>query len=311
MPRRLLFLVLCLVVPLVCLPARAAVPYQVFINGMRTNYAHASVLPGEWLPLYAQANFRMGDGRWEAHGGKLVGVPGRRFEQAYWRSEQPGTYWVAYNTTTPGGRSVRSILTVFALIPYKQLKGGEINGYRLGDYRGIPSSEASPEQVRENPNNYVLPKGFIEISARNRGWPISPHFRLGDFIYGDDNAGRIYAVISNKLVQKLELVIDWMQAYRYPVTKLRILSGFRTPHINRSIGRGDFSRHVFGDAADILVDDWNRDGKADNTDREIIAAFVEHFDKQGYYTGGLGRYNAGEGHPPFVHIDTRGYIARW
>lgn len=312
--RRLLLLFTCLAVLLPLLPAlpgRAGASYQVYINGLRTSYAHASVLPGEWLPLSAQATFNMSDGQWETHGGKLVGVVGHHFDQAYWRSEQPGTYWVGYSTKTPDGRSIRSILTIFALIPYKQLKDGSLNGYLLGSYGGDANSGSAPAIVRDNSNGYQLPKGFIEISSRNREWPISPHFRLGDFIYADDNAGRIYAVVSEKLVQKLELLIDWMQAYHYKIRKFRILDGFRSPHINRSIGRGEFSRHVYGDAADILVDDWNGDGRLDRQDSMILARFVEHFDKSGYYTGGMGVYDTTSSHGPFVHVDTRGYIARW
>ncbi|MBV8062661.1 MAG: hypothetical protein JOY51_03650, partial [Nevskia sp.] len=295
------------------LPGRAAAaPYQVYINGLRTNYAHQSVLPGEWLALQAQANFAMAAGHWESHGGQLVGSSSNRFTDAYWRSTQPGTYWVSFTAKTPQGGTVRSIVTIFALVPFQQLKGGQINGYTLGNYKGgSPTASSAPDIVRENAEHYHLPKGFIEITERNRAWPISPHFRLGDFVYGDDHANRIYAVLSEKLVQKLELLIDWMQAYHYPVRGLRILSGFRTPEVNQAIGRGGFSRHVFGDAADIMVDDWNRDGKVDLQDAKILAAFVEYMDKQGYYTGGMGVYDTTSEHGPFVHVDTRGYIARW
>ena len=44
------------------------------------------------------------------------------------------------------------------------------------------------------------------------------------------------------------------------------MSGYRTPFYNRSIGNQTrFSRHVYGDAADIYADD-DGDGKMDDLD---------------------------------------------
>jgi hypothetical protein len=77
---------------------------------------------------------------------------------------------------------------------------------------------------------------------------------------------------------------------------------------------------MYGDAADGWVDndgdgvmdDLNGDGRIDLRDAEIILRAVERVEaKYPGLVGGCGLYNAGPAHGPFVHIDARGYRARW
>ena len=102
------------------------------------------------------------------------------------------------------------------------------------------------------------------------------------------------------------------------------MSGFRTPRYNagggNTQGRANLSRHMYGDASDIFVDnnrdrytdDLNGDGKVDVTDVEIIAAAAERVERRyPSLVGGIGVYQACCGHGPFVHVDVRGYRARW
>jgi hypothetical protein len=79
---------------------------------------------------------------------------------------------------------------------------------------------------------------------------------------------------------------------------------------------------VYGDAADIFIDadgdgkldDLNGDGKRDRRDVEIFYQLVErykaaHADRD--WRGGIGRYQRNSRHGGFIHVDTRGYAARW
>lgn len=69
---------------------------------------------------------------------------------------------------------------------------------------------------------------------------------------------------------------------------------YRCPEHNAEVGGVPNSQHVLGTAADVLVPDgWTVDELADLAE-EI------GFD-------GIGRYYDEE----FVHVDTRGYAARW
>jgi hypothetical protein len=77
---------------------------------------------------------------------------------------------------------------------------------------------------------------------------------------------------------------------------------------------------MYGDAADIFIDsnhdgvmdDLNHDGRTTMTDSKVIEAAVDRVEAtHPELVGGAGIYPAGPGHGPFIHIDTRGYRARW
>jgi uncharacterized protein YcbK (DUF882 family) len=102
------------------------------------------------------------------------------------------------------------------------------------------------------------------------------------------------------------------------------MSGFRTPRYNHSggntAGRANLSRHMYGDAADVYVDndrngnmdDINRDGRVNTRDAEMLAQAVERVErKHPSLVGGIGVYSACCGHGPFTHVDVRGFRARW
>jgi hypothetical protein len=85
-------------------------------------------------------------------------------------------------------------------------------------------------------------------------------------------------------------------------------------------GRAKDSRHQYGDAADVYVDndgddrmdDLNRDGRVDARDARVIAAAVERVEhRHPDLVGGVGLYRAARAHGPFAHVDVRGYRARW
>jgi uncharacterized protein YcbK (DUF882 family) len=108
------------------------------------------------------------------------------------------------------------------------------------------------------------------------------------------------------------------------VEHVHVMSGFRTPRYNsgggNTQGRANLSRHMYGDASDVYVDN-NRDGQPDDItgDRRVTVADAEKFARaaervESEYrslVGGIGVYVACCGHGPFTHIDVRGSRARW
>jgi uncharacterized protein YcbK (DUF882 family) len=126
------------------------------------------------------------------------------------------------------------------------------------------------------------------------------------------------------LVDKLELVISDLKAHGIPVRRMVVMSGFRTPQYNaRGVGKGgraQDSRHQYGDAADVFIDndgdgrmdDLNGDGRVDWRDARIIEEAVERVDAaHPELIGGVGLYRATRAHGPFAHVDVRGVRARW
>jgi hypothetical protein len=77
---------------------------------------------------------------------------------------------------------------------------------------------------------------------------------------------------------------------------------------------------MYGDGADVFVDndrngvldDLNGNGRSDTKDAEIMALAAETVERaEPSLVGGIGIYAACCGHGPFVHVDVRGYRARW
>ncbi|MDQ3950478.1 MAG: DUF882 domain-containing protein [Gemmatimonadota bacterium] len=205
-----------------------------------------------------------------------------------------------------------------ALRPFSEKQRGRIGSYVIGNWPA--------EAGRRVPGaRYANPQGFIEVTPQNQNTPVSEHFALRDFLTkGQANVWPKYLVLDLRLVDKLELVVDDLQKRGIPVTRVTVMSGFRTPSYNvgggSTGGRASLSRHMYGDAADIFVDndgngtmdDLNRDGRVDVRDARVVAEAAERVERaHPEHIGGVGTYAACCGHGPFVHIDTRGYRARW
>lgn len=116
---------------------------------------------------------------------------------------------------------------------------------------------------------------------------LSKHFNSLEFDCSCEAPECTITKISKELVQMLEHV---REHFGVPI---HINSAFRCKTHNKSVGGAAHSRHIFGDAADIVV-------------AGVPASEVYDFaDKLIDQSGGVGRY------PTFTHIDVRGFYARW
>jgi uncharacterized protein YcbK (DUF882 family) len=207
-------------------------------------------------------------------------------------------------------------LRVITLVPFAAKKQGQIGSYRLGQW---------PYERGGAPFAYAIPAGFVKVTPENRSLPVSEHFKLGDFLTKDQpDVWPKYLLLDAGLIDKLELIIAELGREGYPVEHLAIMSGFRTPRYNQmggqASGRGKLSRHMYGDATDVFVDndrngwtdDVNRDGRVDIRDAEVVARAAERAEaRHPSLVGGVGIYPATGAHGPFTHVDTRGRRARW
>jgi uncharacterized protein YcbK (DUF882 family) len=208
-------------------------------------------------------------------------------------------------------------LAFVTMLPFTSKASGRIGTYRIGFWPGERRRLSSPA--------YRNPEGFIEVTQENQDLQVSEHFRLRDFLTKDQRAvWPKYLVLRTELVDKLELVIDDLQAHGVRVERVSVMSGFRTPQYNAGggdpRGRANNSRHMYGDAADVFVDndgngrmdDLNRDGLVDHRDAQVILKAVERVERaHPSLVGGVGVYRATSAHGPFAHVDVRGNRARW
>lgn len=152
--------------------------------------------------------------------------------------------------------------------------------------------------------------------------PVSPHFTLGQFLCKQESQYPKYIVLQESLLILLEALLGAVREAGYPVATFGVISGYRTPYYNKRIGNVANSRHVYGDAMDFfvdvdgdgLMDDLNGDGRKNREDIDLLYEIVEAFlrrPENKVLVGGVGRYYQSAHHGGFIHVDSRGYRARW
>lgn len=283
-------------------PARAA--FAVNVDGVEIPFHQMAIfaLPGGRLVINTGLNAEL-----EAETGKIIKVTPRRFGWVVPQQTGPHTVRVV-----AAGRSVG--LTVIVMRPMSDVKNGVIDGYVVGSY---------PDKPYKGLSAYERPPGLVEVTPELADLPVSPHFRLGQFLCKQPGGWPKFVVLRTELLIKLERVLEAVNEHGWKTGTFEIMSGYRTPHYNRSIGNGANSRHIYGGAADIFIDarpqddrmdDLDGDGKVTKKDALALYNLIEQLEgreKRTWMPGGLGAYGSTASHGPFIHIDARGFIARW
>ncbi|HYD54156.1 MAG TPA: hypothetical protein VEA99_16085 [Gemmatimonadaceae bacterium] len=229
-----------------------------------------------------------------------------------------------YRVSAAVGKALRPIagFNVIALQPFSAKRSGRIGQYLLGSW---PAEMGKSGPKKAPAGKYANPQGFIEVTRENQGTHVSEHFQLRHFLTKNQyDVWPKYLVLRPELIDKLELVLSDLQGQGIETKGVKVLSGFRTPSYNagggNTAGRANLSRHTYGDAADLYIDndgngsmdDLNRDGRVDIGDARVIDAAVDRVERaHPELVGGSGVYPTCCGHGPFIHIDTHGYRARW
>ena len=272
-----------------------AIPYDTFA---------VTALPGETLRVEA---LFVTDAEAGASDGTLAEAGPRT-----WRWTAPATPGLSRIEVT-SAEDETVALHAFTLVPFDH-ESDAIGDYRIGDYEDEPHG-GSPA--------YEPPPGFVRVTPALADVDVAPHFELGQFLAKQESGWPKYLVLSPELLLKLERVLFAVNEAGVEAHTLSVLSGYRTPAYNAAIGNDtNYSRHLYGDAADVFVDadgdgvmdDVTGDGEVTEADAEWLAAVVEGLADQPWYApfvGGLGVYGPAPHRGPFVHVDTRGEPVRW
>lgn len=305
---------LLLLLALPCLPAAAAgfdpgfAPLTLEVGDLEVPYRVFSwfVMPNEAIRFTRPSAVR--GLRMSSEHGKLM-----QTESGWlWEHAVPGGPYPL--TLSRQGHELMRI-NVFVMAPGQLVRDGRLNGFRIDPY---------PAKPLKGLDIYRRPRGFVQVTEANFDTPVSPHFTLGQFV-SKQSSGSLpsYLVLRPRLLLKLEIVLELLNQNGIRSDELHIMSGYRTPFYNRAIGNVIYSRHVWGGAADIFVDvnprdgrmdDLNGDGRSDQQDAQWLATLIDRRFRQpdvAHLLGGLAKYPANPAHGPFVHIDVRGFRARW
>ncbi len=274
------------------------VPYRVFFT---------TAMPGE--PLRVSVLGRGTDYDVAAPAGRL-----RRLEPLAWEWRAPDTARLVPLTLTRASTGETMTLNVFVLVPLGRVRNGALNGYRIGAY---------PTVALRGLDIYRPPRGLMEVTPENQDTWVSPHFQLRQFLCKQAGGWPKYVVLRERLLRKLEYLLAEVNWAGHRADTFFVMSGYRTPYYNAAIKNVKYSRHQWGGAADIFIDesprdgvmdDLNGDGRIDVEDAGVLYDLVDR--QQGKkefepFIGGLGRYRTTASHGPFIHVDARGFRARW
>lgn len=127
-------------------------------------------------------------------------------------------------------------------------------------------------------------KTVIELSLKKNGTALlTPNFKVKEFACKD---GTDEILIDTQLMWLLQYIRD---IFEKPVI---INSAYRTPAYNKKVGGATLSRHIQGQAADIVV-------------KGVSPAEVYKTADKLVTMGGVGKYDT------FTHVDVRGTKTRW
>jgi hypothetical protein len=286
-------------------------PFSIAFNGETSAYRDMSTFVLPQAPLTIEVvggadgayTLKSEQGAFVAHGARG------------WRWTAPAEYGQYDLTITPPHGKDDITLHVFVMAPFTDVRNGYLNGYRIGNY--------PPKPLNGNPL-YLPPTGFVEVTKKNRDTKLTPHFKLKQFLCKEDLSDSYpkYVVIKERLLLKLEAILEQVNRWGFKVDTLHVMSAYRTPYYNKAIGDVLYSQHQWGSAADIFIDpddkgrmeDLNGDRTVDIRDSKYFYDRLEdllvlkEFQR---FQGGMGYYPATSAHPPFVHVDVRGSKARW
>lgn len=288
----------------------ATLDYRVTFKDKQINWREFAffVLPGEETELSVQLPTPRPI-QLEVEAGELKAISAERWR---WRAPTAGPSQL--KIVVRPEHMPPLTLHVLVMVPAEKVKNGYLNGYRVGAYPEKP--------LRGNPI-YHPPTGLIEVHRDMLGLRVSPHFTLGQFLCKQQpDHWPKYLVLRESLVVKLEIILAEVNRRGIRTDSFHVMSGHRTPWYNQAIGNGLYSRHVWGGAADIFIDtngdgrmdDLNRDGRIDMGDAQVLLEIVEDIHQIPRYQrlhGGLGLYGPRPHRGPFVHVDARGFEARW
>ncbi|MFW5809789.1 MAG: peptidase M15A [Halanaerobium sp.] len=232
-----------------------------------------------------------------------------------WNAQsESGHYEATIKEKNNSGDASEIKINVFVLHPREEKNGQYLDDFRIGNYPEIP------EDKKEH---YSKPEGFLKIEKSMLDLNLSPHFTMKQFLTNQTEELPQFIAIQESLLLKLELFLEEVNKAGYQADTFGIVSIYRTPYFNRELGNDtDFSRHIFGDAADIYIDndgdDWmddlNGDGQSNKTDADVLAELAVEFDQKDKFShlqGGVCSYKGNGVRGSFIHIDSRGFHTTW
>ncbi len=193
---------------------------------------------------------------------------------------------------------IKKILNSFSTIKYKNL-----------DKKYLKWSKSDIKKYK----NILKYSNYKIITQDDFFKKIVRDFRIKDFICKDsiyrkclfNSKQEYYWLIDEKLLFAVLKLQTTLKKKGYNPDAFNITYGHRHPKKNEDVKGASVSKHIKGQAIDMVIKDINNDGKYTKKDKEIVLEISEKDVIKNF--GGIGRYPETR----TVHIDVRGVRARW
>lgn len=186
---------------------------------------------------------------------------------------------------------------------WTSLKGNQLPKAYLKDTH-LSSSKFTA--IRNNTHYYLLEKKDVYRrvvgNVRIRDLMPRDEYYKGAFLFSADT---LYWGIDKRILRRLLDLQDLLEKKGYDRDAFWVRHGHRHPRYNEEVGGAGKSRHLYGDAIDLVIKDINQDGRYTPDDKDIVLGLCERYIIKN--RGGIGRYPWSK----TVHIDLRGKRARW
>lgn len=279
-----------------------AVPLQVW---------HHPMMPSETVTVIAPSGYDMT-------------LNGEAFQSPWTAPEDPGNHILEF--TPQEGVDGESYQVALLVMQTNNMDdAGRVNGVMIGSYDGLPEcAQRNLQNVSGyRPERYQIPDGWVYVPDEAAAEiQLTPSITLGQVTCRLHRSFPKYTLISSTTLLKADRLLNAMREAGMTTRTVwpRINSAYRSPEYDRRRDYGVCNgRHTWGDALDLpLLADYNRDGRRDVEDADIMAEFAASVfanasdlpDSVTRYApmepGGIGSYD-----DPFIHIDSRGYRSRW
>lgn len=270
------------------------------------------VLPGEEVEISIAEENKDEVYTFENSGGQYLYQKENSFG---WQAPaESGFYQLTIKYRGSTERSSEIKLNAFVLYPRAEKNGQYLEDFRIGNYPEIPADKKE---------YYSKPEGFLKIDESLLDLNLTPHFKMEQFLTRQSTELPQFIAIKESLLLKLEFFLAEVNKAGYQAETFGIVSLYRSPYFNKKLGNNThFSRHLYGDAADIYIDnsgnqwmdDLDGDGHSNLNDATILYNLALKFDQKKEYSnlqGGLSSYKGNGVRGPFIHIDTRGFHVSW
>ncbi|PHN03120.1 D-Ala-D-Ala carboxypeptidase family metallohydrolase [Flavilitoribacter nigricans] len=154
---------------------------------------------------------------------------------------------------------------------------------------------------------------YYQIPNTDLFQKIAGDFRIRDFVsrdwvywkavYGLEE--EVFWLTDVRMLKKLVALQEILRQTGNRPDAFRIRYAHRDPRLNREVNGVGNSRHILGQAVDLVIGDVDGNGRYTGADKAIVLKILE--EKVIRDAGGVGRYPGSR----TVHFDTRGYRARW